>query len=469
MTMRRSLLVSSCLLVAACRDLPKPAPIPAPIPVAVAPAATAAPAPIAATPPMQAIPTLTEEELAPGGVHPSAVFAVEGAVVVVDGRRIGRIVGDGIEWLAETLPNPAYDGLGPILVTGVYGRWPDLIGVTYVRENGRMEAGRYFPLTGVGLGWSCLLGFVVGVAQVGESTIAVGNNGFWVDNYHTVRGTAKRKPRTRKDANCKDPTDDPAIDAEAVGATRGGTMVTIGSPCAGPGPAAEIWDKHGTPRTVSLAALWRDSGRIRVLQGEGDELWATGGPWNALLRFHEGAFEALPDLGSPIKSPIRKVFTSRQGVLHVSDGRFVHRLDAGGWTPVAILPPGRVYTQMVMDDQGTIWVTSETVRRLRPGPAMPVPSGCATPFVYLYGSSSVNGNNYTYPTTRKALSSFPEAGALRLVEFVDDSRRLGVVVTSAAQGEALIAHIHETMKDESPRLFCFDPSMAKSFRNIALR
>jgi hypothetical protein len=44
-----------------------------------------------------------------------------------------------------------------------------------------------------------------------------------------------------------------------------------------------------------------------------------------------------------------------------------------------------------------------------------------------------------------------------------------VTVTSAAQGEALIAHLHETMKDEDPRLFCFDVSTAKDVRNIALR
>jgi hypothetical protein len=261
-------------------------------------------------------------------------------------------------------------------------------------------------------------------------------------------------------------------------------MVTIGDPCAGRGPAAEIWDTQGKSRIVGLGGLLSWAGRTLLLQGDGDELWASSDPWHPVLRFREGAFEAVPDLGSPIRSPIRNLFVSPRGVLHASDGRTVQRLDASGWTPVAILPPGRVFEQMVMDEQDTIWassarirldeqgiqagVSSEGVLRLRPGPAAAAPSGCATPFVYLYAASWKNGTTYTYPTTRKALSSFPEAGALGLVEFYDGVRRLGVTVKSAAQGDALIAHLHETMKDEDPRLFCFDASTAKEARNIAL-
>jgi hypothetical protein len=38
------------------------------------------------------------------------VFAVDGALMVVDGQRVGRIVGDGIEWLAKAIPTPPQDG-----------------------------------------------------------------------------------------------------------------------------------------------------------------------------------------------------------------------------------------------------------------------------------------------------------------------------------------------------------------------
>jgi hypothetical protein len=245
-------------------------------------------------------------------------------------------------------------------------------------------------------------------------------------------------------------------------------MVTVGTSCSGRGAAAEVWDTHGKSRIVDLGRFWSDAFQATLLQGEGDELWGIADRWSTVLRFREGAFEPVPDLGRPIRSLIMNLFVSPRGVLYASDGRVVHRLDASGWTPVAILPPGRVFDQMVMDEQETIWVSSGSVRRLRPGPAAAPPSGCATPFVYLYDVKAKNGSTYTYPATRKALSSFPEAKALGLVEVYDRKKRLGVTVTSAAQGEALIAHLHETMKDEDPRLFCFDVSTAKEARNIPL-
>ena len=484
MTLRPSLLLSSCLLAIGCRGPVAPAPPPEPAPPsagppAVAPPGTAAPSASASTGPARAIPTLVEEEVAPQGVHPSAVYAVEGALLAVDGLRVGRIVGDGIAWLPKSIPAPpTNDGLGGIFVTGMVGRWPDSIGVVYQRVHARMPMPAYFPLTGVAQAWSTS-GFFVGVAQVGASTIVVG--GLSVDNYYTtVRGTATRKPLTRKDVGCKEDDLDRALDARAVAATRAGTMVTVGQQtCAGRGVGAEVWDAHGKSRIVDLGRFWKNASRASLLPGEGDELWAISDPWRAVLRFREGAFEAAPDLGRPI----RNQFVSSRGMLHASDGRTVYRLDAGGWTAVAVLPPGRAFAQMVMDDKDTIWASSASIqvddqdristsaagiRRLRPGPAAAPPAGCATPFVYLYVGSYQNGKTYTYPATRKALGSFPEAGALRFVEFDDGRRRLGVVVASAAQGEALIAHLHRTMKDEDPRLFCFDVSTAKEARTIAL-
>src|SRR4051794_25353026 len=151
MTLRPSLLLSSCLLAIGCRGPVAPAPPPEPAPPsvgppAVAPPGTAAPSASASAGPARAIPTLVEEELAPQGVHPSAVYAVEGALLVVDGLRVGRIVGDGIEWLPKTIPTPPNNGLGPIFVTGMVGRWPDSIGVVYQRVHARMPMPAYFPL-----------------------------------------------------------------------------------------------------------------------------------------------------------------------------------------------------------------------------------------------------------------------------------------------------------------------------------
>jgi hypothetical protein len=74
---------------------------------------------------------------------------------------------------------------------------------------------------------------------------------------------------------------------------------------------------------------------------------------------------------------------------------------------------------------------------------------------------------YAFPTTAKALSTFPDAGSLALVDFKESGvRRLGVPVTSKEQGEALLAHVHATMKDEAPKLLCYAPTGA---RKIPLR
>ncbi len=121
-----------------------------------------------------------------------------------------------------------------------------------------------------------------------------------------------------------------------------------------------------------------------------------------------------------------------------------------------------------MDENGTFWASLNGVRRFRPGPAVPVPATCSTPFVLLYTVSAKNDAKFTYPTTRKALATFPEASALGLVELNDQGKRLGVTVTSTAQGEALIASLRQSMPDEDPRLFCFDVSKASDLRKIAL-
>ena len=121
---------------------------------------------------------------------------------------------------------------------------------------------------------------------------------------------------------------------------------------------------------------------------------------------------------------------------------------------------------MAIDEKETLWAADSAVSRLRPttqGAA--APEACATPLVYLYEVSWKNEKNYSYPSTRKALSTFAEVDAINLVEFEDGNhRRLGITVSSKAQGEAVVAHVKATMKDESPRLLCFKPE--KGVRKI---
>lgn len=68
---------------------------------------------------------------------------------------------------------------------------------------------------------------------------------------------------------------------------------------------------------------------------------------------------------------------------------------------------------------------------------------------------------FTFPTTRKALSSFSQAKDISLVEFVEAGRKLGVVVPSREVGEAVVAHVKATMKDEKPELLCYEPRSPK--------
>ncbi|HMY15108.1 MAG TPA: hypothetical protein PKA58_02205, partial [Polyangium sp.] len=75
-----------------------------------------------------------------------------------------------------------------------------------------------------------------------------------------------------------------------------------------------------------------------------------------------------------------------------------------------------------------------------------------------YEVSWKNENKYTFPSTRKALASFPDVAKIKLVEYRDWGRKLGVQVESEEQGEAVIKHIKENMKDEFPELVCLVPA-----------
>ncbi len=96
-----------------------------------------------------------------------------------------------------------------------------------------------------------------------------------------------------------------------------------------------------------------------------------------------------------------------------------------------------------------------------PAPEMAFPEftdACTTPLVFLYDVSASAPPKFDFPTTRKALSSFPSLKEIKLFDFVfAGKRRLGAHVPNAEVGKALVAHIQATMKDEAPKLVCFDP------------
>jgi hypothetical protein len=119
-------------------------------------------------------------------------------------------------------------------------------------------------------------------------------------------------------------------------------------------------------------------------------------------------------------------------------------------------------------DKDVIWArSSEGLQKLRPGPAVEPPPACAAPFVYLYDTSNKNADDFTYPTTRKALATFPGVSDLGLVELKDSGpTSLGITVPSKAVGEAVIAHLKQAMKDEAPVLTCLEAP--KKMRKIEI-
>jgi hypothetical protein len=462
-----------CLLAAcsiSCRDKPptpdKEPPAPS-APASAAPSASAAPDRGAAA---KAIPVLAPSKFAPADSHPSALFAVEGALMVVEGIRVGRIAGDGIEWVGK-IPKET-PNLGENSIDSVHGRWPDGIGAIYRSGNGRAPQPTYFPLTGKGAshttGHGGTTGGINGVARVGESTLLAAYSYTGVEIV-TVRGPGlARKLLTPAQAGCKEgevrEPESPAISPYAFESSPEGTLVSIGTLCDKRAPAAEVWDRTGKSRVVDLGHWWKKvSYRPRLLKGNGDELWAFSEAWSVVLHYRNGEFEQVPDLGRPI----RNVFVSPRGQLHVSDGRTIHRQEDGKWIPIAHLATPATFHAMAMDEKETIWAADGAVEKLGEAPGAAPPEGCATPFVYLYEVNPKNAKNFTFPGTQKSLSSFAEASALGLVEFEDGrARRLGVTVSSMAQGEALIAHLKDTMKDEEPRLLCYEP---KAPRKIELK
>jgi hypothetical protein len=256
----------------------------------------------------------------------------------------------------------------------------------------------------------------------------------------------------------------PAVTPVALEATTEGTLISIGTLCEKRGPAAEVWDsKTGTSRIVDLTPWWKKIGYWpQLLKGSGDELWLFADGFHPVLHYHDGKFDPAPDL----LWPIQKIFASPSGQLYASTDRTIFRLDAASNTWIAVgrfAKPQDFRTVAVSVEKdskegSSFWAAASpgTVYKLREGPRVPVEEPCDSWFVYLYAVSDTNDRSYTFPTTRKALTTFPEASDLRLVE-IDAPRRLGVTVVSKTQGEAVIAHVKANMKDEDPKLYCYRP------------
>ncbi len=462
--------VALCLLGATAMACSKAPPTPEKetvSPPSAAPLTSAAPSASAASieraPAKKALPTLAPEPFAPA--KGMGFYSIEGALVVVEGLRVGRIVDEAIAWFGTLPETNAW--LGGSQINGVYGTFPDAVDVFYSSNNGRAAQPSLYPLTGKGTSVTFSpgggIGWVSGTARLGKTTI-VGGYGM-SDGYtlRTVRGPGLLlRPTLADKVGCTDEElqrqwggrdTAVAVAFRAVAATEKGTLVTIGNLCdRDDKPVAEVWDEPGKSRIIELSTLTKNIGYFpRILVGKGDDLWLDSTP---VLHYSAGKFEPLPKLDRPLKS----LFVSPAGKLHGISGRTIHRFDEGKWTAIANLPWPMWFSTIAMDEKGTLWVAHDSgVARLREQSGPDIEGDCKTPFVYLYEVSWKNEPKFTFPTTRKALSTFPQVADITLVEYWEGSRSLGVQVKSKEQGEAVAAHVVANMKDEHPEVICYAP------------
>lgn len=412
---------------------------------------------------------LFAEPFRPEGKRLDGLFPIEGAITVTQEQRVGRLIGDKVEWIGQ-IPKGGI-ALGYNFIRQVGGRYPDQIDVLYTTASGRAPEPTYMALTGKGT--PVLLGEggsgaaqMTGVATAGENTFVIGYSQQTGHQIYTVRGPAKvtRTSTPPAKAGCKPGevrTDEfipmaPAIAPEVIGGTPAGTLMTFGNLCEKRELSAEIWDASGASRIVDVSQWIQSAGfGSRIFPGKGDELWIFAYYQPVILHYKDGNFEPLPS--AEIKG--QNAYMSASNELYMSDDQVVRRYDGSKWSTVARLAfRPRFYNIAV--DNGTIWGSDRgnEVFRLREGPDTEIKDDCKTPFVFLYDVSSDNAPNFTFPTTRKALSTFAGVDELGLVEFNETgARRLGITVTSRAQGEAVIAHVKANMKDEKPSLICYAP------------
>jgi hypothetical protein len=406
-------------------------------------------------------------KLADGSALHGELYAVEGALLVAEAQRVGRLIdGNRVEWLGK-IP-PTSPGLGQNKIIKVVGRWPELIETIYTTTNGRAPAPNYYPLIGKGdhqviiKEWGA--SWIVGPGHVGKTTVTSHLGAFGEGHLTSVRGPQLRfQHQSAVQFGChpdemKRKIGSDLVQAVLVSALEGtdsGWLVSIGALCQKRGAAAEIWHKGIKSKIVELKQ-WFPNGvfpSAQVIRGGDNLLWLYNGASGQVLRFENGEFTPIPKL----ETFIRKIFVSQKGVLHAFDGQRVFRFEKQHWNPVVRLT-WPISVNRLAFENGTFWVSAGGIKRLVPAPSVEMNEQCKTPFVYLYKVSSLNNRKFTFPTTRKALSSFPQVDQLKLVEFNQFSEwQLGLIVSDKAQAEAVVAHLKTTMKEEKPKVLCFAP------------
>jgi hypothetical protein len=398
------------------------------------------------------------------------LYAIENAVLVSADHRVGRIVDDDgtLEWIGKI---PAGDGaFGTTMIVAMSGVSPDAIDIRYQNTNGRAPVPTYFPLSGKGhsviTGEGGMFGYILGLARVGETTLLGTYARETGQVLRTVRGPKLvRTFTTPKDAGCQPGEVEAfssgpppkAVHPDDLAGNDRGELFSVGPLCEKRDRVVERWDTEGKATILPIPWKTERYQRGRFFRGKGDKLWLFGGSTVPMFEYRDGAFVAL---AAAVPSPGAEPFVSLEGELFVATDTGVFRLNDAktSFEPVARFRFPKSVHSLTKSGQ-VFWAQSGgKVGKLVRGESIESRADCPTPFVYLYDVSPSNEAMFSFPTTQKALAQFPERAAITLVESVmDGRRRLGVTVTSNAQGEALITHLQTTMKDEHPRLLCYRP------------
>jgi hypothetical protein len=352
---------------------------------------------------------------------PNRLFPVEGAIVVATQKQIGRLVDGKVEWRAEALES--YDE-----VTEVQGRWPDRLDLLYRSRAGRTPELFYRPLTGPGAARAEPGRFAKGLATIGESTLLIEWSPTTEEELVTVRG--KWRERTR----FKQPVSDQGLPSCSVEERAQANISAYGY--------GVLTHAIGGLPSGTLLTL------VMVCRSRGPYLEAWGGP---ILRYHQGTITALPRFGDATFA-----FCGAGGALHATDGRTVQALRDGAWTPLGRIPwPVPRVTFGVEGER--LWAAiDERIYRVRTsgGPELAYGDDCKNPLVDVRAVR--DGEEVgSLPETRRALATLADGAGLKLIEFYELGRRVGVVVTGRAQGEAVIAALRPTGAE--PRLVCHAP------------
>ncbi|MDI1443231.1 hypothetical protein [Polyangium sp. 6x1] len=449
--------------LAACKKAPPP---PEDKPPPVTASASQAAAPPAPPPPQEKVPTLMPEPFAPLKRSLTAtVHVIDGAVLVAEGVRVGRVEGETVKWIGQ-VPDDNKD-IGGTEIRAVWGSWPDGVDVYSSGKRGYGWRPTIFPLTGKGsrlaFGDDDGGGWFQGTARLGPTTI-VASGSRKGRRRSVIRGPVRQfEPISAEQGGCK-PEEVPksqepvplALPYWWISATGAGTFMTIGNLCNRENAlAVEVWDQEGASRIVELSGMVKPTGGVGAVPvpGKGDELWLSTSP---VIHYKAGTFEALP----PIGPRLQKLFVSPSGKLHALAGRGIFRFDEGRWTRIANLSYPLTFRSIGMDDAGTIWVRYAWPARLREVKNEPPEDACTTPFVYVGEMPLPQGASYTFRTTIDALTTFPALSEIRGIEYIEGGgQHFGIQVKDWAQADAVIAHIRANVPDASPERLCFAPTV----------